>query len=132
VNPIVTIRRLFAILLIAGLAMAPLPRMAMAQGAGVMQDVATQDVATSDDGSAAMLAEMADEMPCCPAKAPMPDDCDRCAVMAGCMAKCVAGPGAAVVQRRPAIASLLGLPQNESWPEGLGQPPPDHPPRILV
>ena len=116
VNRQITIRRLLAILMIAGLVLAPLSRPVMAG-------------TTSD---AAMANEMINDMPCCPAKAPAPIDCDKCVFMAACMTKCFAGLSVAVF-RPPFAASGQIVPlQNDFWPDALGHPPPEHPPRTLV
>jgi hypothetical protein len=120
------IRRLLAILVIAGLALAPVsqPVMAEASSHGSMQVMADEMAAsvTTD--------EIANDMPCCPSKAPV--DCDKCVFMAACMSKCFTGMLAAVFH--PFLSAEDGASnlQNESWPEGLGHPPPEHPPRILV
>jgi hypothetical protein len=124
----ITIRRLLAILMIAGIAVAPLSRPVMA---GTSADVAMS--ATADDSSASAIAdEMANDMPCCPSKSPAPVDCDKCVFMAGCMTQCFAGMSAAVFHPFLA-ASILVVPlRNDSWPDSLGHPPPDHPPRSLI
>ena len=41
------------------------------------------------------MDEMADDMPCCPSKAPSPVDCDKCVFMAACGSVCFAGISAA-------------------------------------
>jgi hypothetical protein len=74
----------------------------------------------------------AHEMPCCPTKAPMAPDCDKCLYMALCLAKYLAGLPSSIAQPMlPVSTSLLTL-RNEAWPEGLGHPPPEHPPRHRV
>ena len=121
------IRRLLAALTIVGLALAPLSRPVMA---GVAFDASTQ--ATSDQMSPSAAAdEMASDMPCCPAKAPAPVDCDKCALMAVCMTKCFTSPLAALLHPFPDSGQIAPL-QNDFWPDGFGQPPPEHPPRTLV
>jgi hypothetical protein len=128
VNPQITIRRLLAILMIAGLVLAPLSRPVMA---GATSD-ASMSAMVDDMPMAAMADEMANEMPCCPAKAPAPVDCDKCVFMAACMTKCFAGLTMAVFQPLFAVSAGLAQPQNDFWPDGLGHPPPEHPPRTLV
>jgi hypothetical protein len=122
------IRRLLAVLMIAGLALAPVsqPVMAGAPSHGSMH-------AMGDEMSpSATMDEMANNMPCCPSKAPVPVDCDKCTFMSACMSKCFTGLSATVfhpfISASDSVASL----QNDSWPDGLGHPPPEHPPRILV
>jgi hypothetical protein len=134
VNRQITIRRLLAIAVIAGLVLAPLSRPVMA---GAASDTAMADdmsmSATADDMSmSAMADEMANDMPCCPSKSPAPIDCDKCVFMAACMTKCFAGLTMAVFQPLFAVSAGLAQPQNDFWPDGLGHPPPEHPPRTLV
>jgi hypothetical protein len=128
VNRQITIRRLLAIVMIAGLVLAPLSLPVMAS--------ATPDASMSamagDMSMSAIAGEMAGDMPCCPAKAPAPVDCDKCVFMTACMSKCFAGMLATVFHPFLTTSdSVAGL-KNESWPEGLGQPPPEHPPRTLT
>jgi hypothetical protein len=124
----ITIRRLLAILMIAGLALAPLSRPAMA---GMTVDAAMPGMA-DDMSMPAMADEMANDTPCCPAKAPAPIDCDKCVLMAACMTKCFAGLPAAVFSPSFAASGQIATLQNDSWPDGLGHPPPEYPPRTLV
>jgi hypothetical protein len=142
VKRISTIRRLLAILMIAGLALSPLSRPVMAE---MSSDVAMQGMAQDNvdemsasaltDEMAAMAADMpndmANDMPCCPSKAPVPDGCDKCVFMAGCVSTCVTGIPASVVLLPTASNDIIPL-KNDSWPDGLGHPPPEHPPRIPV
>jgi hypothetical protein len=128
VNRQITIRRLLAILVIAGLALAPLSRPVTA---GATPEASMTAIAEDMTASAAM-DEMAGDMPCCPAKAPTPIDCDKCVFMAACMTKCFAGLTTAVFQPLFAASAGLAQPQNDFWPDGLAQPPPEHPPRTLV
>jgi hypothetical protein len=127
-NRQITIRRLLAILTIVGLALAPLSRAVMA---GVPLDVSTP-VMADDMSMSATADEMANDMPCCPTKAPAPIDCDKCVFMAACMTKCFAGLTIASFQPFFAVSAGLARPQNDFWPDGLGHPPPEHPPRTLV
>jgi hypothetical protein len=126
------IRRLLATLVIAGLALAPVSRPVMAETAS---DMSTQDKmqAMSDDMSASDTTdEMASDMPCCPSKALMPVGCDKCVFMAACLSKCFTGMSTAVVHPLLTTTGRIASLQNDSWPDGLGHPPPEHPPRILV
>jgi len=121
----ITMRRLLAIFMIAGLVLAPLSRPVMAG--------TTSDVAMADEMSMAATAdEMANDMPCCPPKAPAPIDCDKCVFMAACSAKCFTGLSAVVFCPSFAASSQVAPLQNDFWLDGLGHPPPEHPPRTLV
>jgi hypothetical protein len=128
VNRQITIRRLLAILMIAGLALAPLSRPLMA---GMTSD-ASISVMADDVSMSATADEMANDMPCCPSKAPAPIDCDKCVFMAACTAKCFVGLSVAVFRPFFAASGRIARLQNDSWPDGLGHPPPEHPPRTLV
>jgi len=126
VNRQITIRRLLAIAVIAGLMLAPLSRPVMA---GLASDALMQPVT---DHMSAMADEMTADMPCCPSKAPAPVDCDKCVYMAACMTKCFTGLSAAIFRLPFAASSQIAPPQNDFWPDGMGHPPPEHPPRTLV
>jgi hypothetical protein len=84
-----------------------------------------------DMAASAMTDEMANEMPCCPSKAPVPADCDKCLLMAVCMNASLTAP-AFTVLRAPAVSSRIARPKDDSWLQSLAHPPPDHPPRILI
>jgi hypothetical protein len=128
VNRQITIRRLLAIVMIAGLVLAPLSSPVMA---GAASDASMS--AMADDMSMSAIAdEMAGDMPCCPAKAPAPVDCDKCVFMTACMSKCFTGMSAMVFHPFLTASDRVARLQNESWPEGLGHPPPEHPPRTLT
>ena len=126
VNRNFTIRRLLAILVIAGLALAPVSRPVMAE---MSSDASTQAMA---DEMSATMDEMASDMPCCPSKAPAPVGCDKCVFMAACTSLGFVGMSSAVVHLFLTASSDVASLQNDSWPEGLGHPPPEHPPRTLV
>ena len=132
-----TIRRLLAVLMIAGLALAPVSRPVMAEAASHGHGQAMADeMSPSEMPAMAKADEMADEMasdmPCCPSKAPMPVDCDKCVFMAGCMSKCFTGLAATVVHLFLVASDSVALERHDSRPAGFGHPPPEHPPRILV
>jgi hypothetical protein len=139
VNRIVAIRRLLAILMIAGLVLAPLSRPVMA---GMPSDAPMQaTTGQAMDGHAmaghAMdeMSAMADEMatmPCCPSKAPMPVDCDKCVYMAGCASVFLSWMPTAIVLPLPLASDSVAALTNDFRPDGLGHPPPEHPPRLLV
>lgn len=121
----VNVRELFglllAVLVAAGLTIAPLATPAAA--AHSMTDKTTQ------------MADMSDVtagMPCCPSKAPAPVDCDKCVFMAACMSQLLAGPPAATFRPPFAVSGSIAPLQNDFWPDGVGRPPPEHPPRTLV
>jgi len=122
-----TIRRLLAVLVIASLAMAPVARPVVA----IASDSAMQMMA-DDMSSSATTDEMADDMPCCPPKAPAPVGCDKCVFMTACTSICFAGISVDVVHPRLITSGRIVLLDNDSWPDGLGHPPPEHPPRTLV
>jgi hypothetical protein len=126
------IRRLFAILVIAGLALAPVSRPVMAE----MPSHASMQAMADEMSPAAMANDMADEMandmPCCPSKAPAPIDCDKCVYMAACMSKCFSGMMTSVFHPFFITSGSIAIQRNDSAPDGLGHPPPEHPPRTLV
>src|ERR1700722_7886638 len=124
----ITIRRLLAIALIAGLVLAPLARPAMA---GTVSD--TSMPAMTDDGSASATADaMTADMPCCPWESPGAVGCDKCVFMAACAVSYLPALTVALFQPPFAVSSGIAHPQNDFWPDGLGYSPPEHPPRTLV
>jgi len=124
-----TIRRLIAAFVIAGLVCAPFAQPAMMATAGEAASTANMAHAMS---AAAMDDQASDEMPCCPSKAPMPSGCDKCIFMAACAAKCFTSMTLALFQ--PPLRTSAGAirPRSDFWPDGIGRPPPEHPPRTLV
>jgi hypothetical protein len=144
----ITIRRLLAISVIAGLVLAPLSRPVMAGMAADasmpamaedMSMAASADAMGSDMMAQDMMAQdsmaqdsMASDMPCCPSKAPAPLDCDKCIFMAACATKCFSGISPAVFHPLLAISARILPLRNDSWPDSPGYPPPDHPPRTLI
>jgi hypothetical protein len=126
------IRRLLATLVIAGLALAPVSRPIMA---GTSSDMSMQDKmqAVADDMSATDTTdEMATDMPCCPSKAPAPIGCDKCVYMAACTSMCFTGVSMDTIHPLLTATGRIASLRNDAWPDGLGHPPPEHPPRILV
>jgi hypothetical protein len=79
-----------------------------------------------------MANDMANDMPCCPSKAPAPVDCDKCVYMAACMSKCFTGMMTSVFHPFFITSGSIAIQRNDSAPDGLGHPPPEHPPRTLV
>lgn len=123
----ITIRRLVAIFMIAGLALAPLSRPVMAESPPA--DAMT--TMSHDMAAPATMDEMAN-MPCCPSKAQAPIDCQKCLLMAACMTTgFTAGPEFTVL-RLAAVSSQILRPKDDSWLQSVAPPPPDHPPRILI
>jgi len=118
----ITIRRLLAVFMIAGLVLAPLSRPVMA---GTTSDASTSAMA-HDMSMSAMAAEMANDIPCCAVVI----DCGKCVLMAACMTKCFAGMSTAIFRPLLAVSTRIALLRNDSWPDSLGHLPPDHPPRI--
>jgi hypothetical protein len=127
VNRHFAIRRLLAVLVIGSLVLAPMAGIVMA---ATPSDVSMQAMADETPASAA-TDEMA-SMPCCPSKAPAPAGCDICVLMAVCMSKCFMGLSATIAHPFAIAANSIALGQNEVRPDGLGHPPPEHPPRTLV
>jgi len=132
-----TIRRLLAVLMIAGLALAPVSRPVMAATTSHGSDQAMADEMSPSEMSAMakaddMADDMASDMPCCPSKAPMPVDCDKCVFMAACASVFFAGVSATVSHPLPIVSETIALLRSDSRPDGLGHPPPEHPPRTLV
>jgi hypothetical protein len=142
VKPPFAIRRLLAILMIAGLALAPVSRPVMAATSSqspheMMADEMTSPEMTSQEMSSSemaadMMDETASEMPCCPSKAPAPVDCDKCVFMAACGSLCFAGVSGTISHPFPILSDTIALQRNDARPDGLGHPPPEHPPRSLV
>jgi hypothetical protein len=125
------IRWLLVVPVIAGLALAPVSRPVMAEP--VASDVSIQ--AAADNMSASeMTDEMASDMPCCPSKAPAPAPigCDKCVFMAACTSMCFTGMSMDVIHPLLTATGRIASLRNDAWPDGLGHPPPEHPPRILV
>jgi hypothetical protein len=137
VKPNFAIRRLLAVLMIAGLALAPVSRPVMAATSSqgpvqAMADEMAPPEMTSPEMSADTMGEMASGMPCCPSKAPTPVDCDKCVFMAACGSVCFAGVSAGISHPFPILSDAIALQRNDARPDGLGHPPPEHPPRSLV
>jgi hypothetical protein len=119
----ITIRRLLAVFMIAGLVLAPLSRPVMA---GATSDASTSAMAHEMSMSAS--DEMANDTPCCTVVI----DCGKCVFMAACMTKCFAGMSAAIVHPLLAVSVRIAPLRNDSWPGNRGHLPPDHPPRTSI
>jgi hypothetical protein len=111
------LRQLLAVFVIAGLIGAPLS--------------ASVAMAASAMAASAPAMQMSGDMPCCPDK-PMPIDCDKCALMAMCVAKTfLAVPADALAEILPSRTRAV-IPHSDPAMEGLGYSPPPRPPRSLV
>jgi len=128
VNRNSAIRRLLAVLMIAGLALAPVSRPAMADTSSHASQNAMADEMAPPRTSASDA--MASDMPCFPSKAPVGSG--KCAFMAACASVFFAGVSATVSHPLPIVSETIALKRNDFWPDGLGHPPPEHPPRTLV
>ena len=72
--------RILAVLAIVGLALAPVVQPAMA-----VQASKDMHAAMSDSVADAVIADAADDMPCCPSKPALPDCSKDCPLMALCV-----------------------------------------------
>ena len=109
----------FAVLVTAGLTLAPMAAPAAA-------------AATHDGGM--MDMSMSADMPCCPDQQDQKaKDCGSCPFLALCMLTItLASPdGAAALIDRTFARRAFALP-NDLLVDGLGEHPPDHPPRTSV
>lgn len=118
--------------MIAGLALAPVSRPVMAAAPHDPMQAMAHEMPSSEMSASDTMDEMAEDMPCCPSKAPAPIDCDKCVFMAACMSKCFTGMSAAVIHPFLIASDRIALLRNDARPDGLGHPPPEHPPRSLV
>jgi hypothetical protein len=112
------IARLLALVVVAGLTLAPLATPAAAQ-------------APAMSGMTDMAAMSAD-MPCCP-DAQQSKDCHDCPLVAMCALQTAqAGPSmAADLPVRYAVRTAHAV-YDDVTADGLDRPPPDHPPRTLA
>lgn len=113
-------RILLAVLVAAGLTIAPLATPAVAEHSMVAEMVQMADMPST-----------AVDMPCCPDKQKS-SDCKDCPLVAICMLTVLQiGPSAsAFLMRDPSSQRLHPL--DDIIVDGLARPPPDHPPRSLV
>jgi hypothetical protein len=110
--------RLLAVFLIASLVFAQLAARANVDSMASM-------AMTSMSGD--HMADMSDDMPCCPDKS-APVDCDKCPLMASCMVKTFHAPSAGVIDIL-AVAILKLSPRSDPEAESLARPPPPRPPQ---
>jgi len=111
---------LIALSVAAGLVVAPLSVPAMA---------ALQPTVVSDG-----MQPMGDDMPCCPSQQDhKAKDCGSCPLVALCMLTITmpAPDGASALVDRNFSRSAFALP-DDLLVDGLGEHPPDHPPRTIV
>ena len=119
-----SVRRLFrlllAVLMTAGLTLAPLAAPAAARQS------ASRMVQMAD-------ADMTADMPCCPGEQDQKaGDCASCPFVALCMFNLVlAAPDSAGLVDRKFSRNAFALP-DDLLIDGLGEHPPDHPPRMTV
>jgi hypothetical protein len=113
------LRLMLAVLVTAGLAVAPLVTPAAA-GALMASDMQVTDA-----------QDMSADMPCCPDQ-PNSKQCQDCPLLAICMLKVLqAGPAVVTASLYPRALELL-RPLDDIIADGLSRPPPDHPPRLMV
>ena len=119
-NPRKIFHWLIALSVMAGLVTTPLSVPGMAS---------PQPMTVSDD-----MQSMTDDMPCCPGhQDDKAKDCGSCPFVALCMLTITMPPPAgsdALVDRTFSL-SAFALP-NDLLIDGLGEHPPDHPPRTIV
>jgi hypothetical protein len=119
------IGRVLAVLAVAGLVLAPITRPAMAMS------VTTNMHASVGDAIAAgsVIADAADEMPCCPSKPALPDCSKDCPLMALCGTAplhFVSQTGLIV----PVTFASIVFPRGHSAFVSIAQSPPRRPPKI--
>jgi hypothetical protein len=131
-----TIRRVFAAILGAAVALTPASRLTMAaapsDAPATLHDTAMPMPDDGYDSAMVMSDDGTAEMPCCPHDAPMPSDCDKCAFMAACMTQCFSGLAMTTGYPPPHRSAVALAPPDEVRLASLGRPPPEHPPRSLV
>jgi hypothetical protein len=116
-NPRRLLNLVLAVLVTAGLAVAPL---------------VTPAAATHPRAAGMMDMSMSADMPCCPDE-PKSKDCQDCPLVAMCILKTAqAGPSlTAALPLRHAIRTAHSV-LDDVLADGLDRPPPDHPPRNLA
>ena len=109
---------LVALTVAAGLLAEPLSTLAIA---------ASRMAAVADE-----MQAMVDDMPCCPQQDQKAKDCASCPFVALCMLTLTMPPpdGGALVGRTFSLGTFA-LP-DDLLIDGLGEHPPDHPPRTIV
>jgi hypothetical protein len=77
------------------------------------------------------MADMSDDMPCCPDKS-APVDCDQCPLMALCVSTTLQAPLPAVIAEIQPVTLRMLLPGSDPEVESVAYSPPPKPPRSLV
>ena len=116
--------RILAVLAIVGLALAPVVQPAMA-----LQVSKDMHAAMSSSAVDAVIADVADDMPCCPSKPALPDCGKDCPLMA----LCVTAPIHFVSQTGltvPLTFVAVVFPGAHSDLASIAQPPPRKPPKV--
>jgi hypothetical protein len=75
---------------------------------------------------------MPDDMPCCPKKAPVAPECQKCPFAAPCGFQAVSVPADFAVGAFFPIVARLQKPANDVFGDSLGHDPPPRPPRFLI
>jgi len=133
VNRVATIRRFVALIVIAGLVLAPvllsIGATAMQMPAGMLS--AHSGMAMPSDTAMSSDVAMPSDMECCPKKASHVPDCGKdCPFTALCMGIGLQqGDRAASLCAPMALASTM-IPGNQRDLDGLAQAPPTRPPKI--
>jgi len=122
------ITRLLAIMIVAGLAVAPVAAPAAMQGS--MTDMMA--VGMTDMSSVADASSMTADMPCCPDEQNS-KTCTDCPLTAMCVSTTaqVAPSATSALPVRHAIRTAHAL-RDDVFADGLDRPPPDQPPRNLA
>jgi hypothetical protein len=117
------ITRLLAIMIVAGLAVAPVAAPAAMQASIMHASMAAE---MTD------MSSMAADMPCCPDEQKS-KTCTDCPVIAMCVLTTaqVAPPEAMALPVRHAVRTTHAL-RDDVFADGLDRPPPDQPPRNLA
>ncbi len=123
------ITRLLAILIVAGLAVAPVAAPAAMQASIMHASMAADMTGMS---SVADVPPMAADMPCCPDEQKS-KTCTDCPVIAICVLTTaqVAPPETSALPVRHAVRTTHAL-RDDVFADGLDRPPPDQPPRNLA
>jgi hypothetical protein len=129
------ITRLLAILIVAGLAVAPVAAPAAMQASIMHASMAaemTEMSSMADMSSVADVSSMAADMPCCPDEQKS-KTCTDCPVTAMCVLTTaqVAPPETSALPVRHAVRTTHAL-RDDAFADGLDRPPPDQPPRNLA
>lgn len=115
------LRRLLAILVIAGLTFGPFAASA-ATGTAELSQMAAMEMAHHDEAMG--------DMPCCPDEKPALPDCQKlCPLMMSCLAKTVQAAPAAWAMVPVAALTEIVRPWDDARRDGLAKAPPPRPPR---